>query len=149
MSQLSVSVPAIVIDTNVLIATINRRNQEFFIYEAFVEKQFNWIVSTEILDEYAEKLTDFYSQATANYVLDVLCTATNVIFLEPYYRWNLIHVDPEDNKFADLALSANSQGLITFDRHFDLFKDLSFPRLQIVHPAEFREFLSKQKQANQ
>ncbi|GAB2597042.1 hypothetical protein GCM10027190_51410 [Spirosoma areae] len=49
--------PSVVIDTNVLIATVNRRNEEFFIYKAFEAKQFDWILSTEILGEYAEKLT--------------------------------------------------------------------------------------------
>ncbi len=49
----------VVIDTNVLIATINRKNFEFFIYTAFANKQFEWVVSTEILLEYAEKIADF------------------------------------------------------------------------------------------
>lgn len=73
--------PSVVIDTNVLIATINRRNSEFFICEAFDAKEFDWVVSTEILNEYAEKLTEFYSPNTADYVLDILCSANNVIFL--------------------------------------------------------------------
>ncbi|UFH54778.1 putative toxin-antitoxin system toxin component, PIN family [Spirosoma sp. KNUC1025] len=114
--------PTVAIDTNVLLATINRRNYEFFIYTAFENKQFEWAVSTDILDEYAEKLAEFYSPNTANYVLDILCIATNVIFLEPYYRWNLIENDPDDNKFSDLALSANAHYLITYDKHFDLFR---------------------------
>ena len=134
--------PAIVVDTNVLIATINRRNAEFFIYEAFAAKEFDWVVSTEILNEYAEKLTDFYSYHTADYVLDILCSATNVLFFEPYYRWKLIETDPDDNKFSDLALSANVTCLITYDKHFDLFKTLAFPTLQVITPSEFKSFLN-------
>ena len=41
----------LVIDTNVLITTINRRNPAFVIYQAFEQKAFNWIVSTEILTD--------------------------------------------------------------------------------------------------
>jgi len=134
--------PAIVIDTNVLIATINRRNSEYFIYSAFEAKQFDWVVSTEILDEYAEKLTEFYSANTANFVLDILCSATNVVFLEPYYRWNLIEIDTDDNKFSDLALSANAYCLVTYDKHFDLFKEITFPSLRVMNPAEFKAFLA-------
>lgn len=85
----STSKPKLVIDTNVLITTINRKNPEFNIYKAFERKAFDWIVSTEILTEYAEQLTSFYSEATTNLVLDVLCTATNVIFAEPFYRWGI------------------------------------------------------------
>jgi len=90
--------PKLVIDTNVLITTINRNNPEFDIYKAFERKLFHWIVSTEVLTEYAEQITDFYSASTANFVLDVLCSATNVIFTEPYYRWQIIEEDPDDNK---------------------------------------------------
>ena len=100
-------------------------------------------MSTEILNEYAEKLTEFYSPNTADYVLDILCSATNVIFLEPYYRWNLVESDPDDNKFADLALSANAHCLVTYDKHFDLFKSLTFPSLAIMTPVEFKVFLAK------
>lgn len=131
----------VVIDTNVLITTINRRNFEFFIYQAFEQKKFSWVVSTEILNEYAEQLANFYSVNTANYVLDVLCTAANVVFAESYFHWNLIDEDPDDNKFADLAISSSSDALITFDKHFNVFKELEFPSLTILTPKEFRSLL--------
>jgi putative PIN family toxin of toxin-antitoxin system len=133
--------PKLVVDTNVLITTINRKNPEYFIYTAFESKSFDWIVSTEVLAEYAEKLTDFYSETTANLVFDILCTATNVIFAETYYRWGIIQEDPDDNKFADLAISASADGLLTFDRHYQVFNDLKFPRLRIIHPRDFVTFL--------
>ncbi len=134
--------PKLVIDTNVLITTINRSNPEFSIYQAFENKSFNWIVSTDVLAEYAEQVTNFYSQFTANFVLDVLCTANNVTFAEPYYRWGIIQDDPDDNKFADLAISASADALITFDKHFNIFKKLTFPKLTILHPSRFNTFLS-------
>ncbi len=100
------------------------------------------LFSTEVLSEYAEQITEFYSESTANFVLDVLCTATNVIFTEPYYRWQIIEEDPDDNKFADLAISATADGLITFDKHFNVFKKLPFPKLNVVHPQKFSTFLA-------
>ena len=135
--------PKLVIDTNVLITTVNRQNPEYVVYQAFERKLFNWVVSTEVLAEYTEQLTAFYSENTANFVLDILCTATNVTFTEPYYRWGIIEEDPDDNKFADLAISAAADGLITFDKHFSIFRKLPFPTLRIVHPTKFRSFLSK------
>ncbi|MFN4212815.1 MAG: PIN domain-containing protein, partial [Microgenomates group bacterium] len=83
-------------------------NKEISFYIAFEKKSFDCIVSTEILAEYAEKLADFYSETTANLVFDILCTATNVIFTEPFYLWGIIHDDPDDNKFADVAISASA-----------------------------------------
>lgn len=135
--------PKLVVDTNVLITTLNRKNPEFAIYSAFEQKSFDWIVSTEILAEYAEKLADFYSETTANLVFDILCTATNVIFTEPFYRWGIIQEDPDDNKFADVAISASADGLLTFDRHYQIFIDLKFPKLNIIHPKDFGAFMQK------
>jgi len=117
-----------VIDTNVLIKTINRGNFEFS------------FTTTSILDEYEEKLTEFYSAKTAHLVLEILCTADNVLFSEPHFPWNLIEEDPDDNKFADLAISSNADCLVTFDKHFDIFKEIDFPRLTIVKPAQFSNF---------
>ncbi|MCF2506262.1 putative toxin-antitoxin system toxin component, PIN family [Dyadobacter sp. CY107] len=141
MSKLSV-----VIDTNVLIKTINKANFEFFIYQSFELEAFNWVVSTSILDEYEEKLTEFYSQKTAQLVLEILCTANNVIFAEPHFRWNLVKDDPDDNKFSDLAISYNSKCLVTFDKHFDVFNNIEFPRLSIVNPTQFHSLLAEAEQ---
>lgn len=135
--------PKLVVDTNVLITTVNRKNPEHAIYGAFEKKVFDWVVSTEILTEYEEQLTSFYSEITANLVLDILCTATNVIFTEPFYRWEIIQQDPDDNKFADVAISASADALITFDKHFQVFKGLEFPVLNILHPNRFDTFIAK------
>lgn len=131
-----------VIDTNVLIKTIKRSNAEFAIYEAFIAERFCWAVSTSVLNEYEEKLTEFYSPKTAQLIIEVLCTAPNVIFAEPHFQWNIVEEDPDDNKFSDLAISINADCLVTFDRHFNVFKDLDFPRLRIIRPEEFTPLLS-------
>ena len=130
-----------VIDTNVLRKTIKRINDEFFIYQAFESEQFEWVVSTEILNEYEEKLIEFYSVKTANLVLEILCNANNVVFAEPYFRWNIIQKDLDDNKFADLAITVGADCLVTFDRHFNIFKELTFPTLKILNPKQFKKLL--------
>jgi uncharacterized protein len=131
----------VVIDTNVLRLIIKKGNFERFIYDAFKAEIFEWIVSTEILEEYEEKLIEFYSVQTADLVLGILENAPNVIFAEPYFRWNLITIDPDDNKFADLAISLNADCLVTNDKHFNVFKKIDFPKLKIVNPKQFRLLL--------
>jgi uncharacterized protein len=133
----------VVIDTNVLRLTIKKTNFERFIYDAFKDEAFDWIVSTEILEEYEEKLIEFYSTQTADLVLGILENAPNVIFAEPYFRWNIIIEDPDDNKFADLAISLNADCLITNDKHFKVFKKLDFPKLTVMNPRQFEKFLNK------
>ena len=130
----------VVIDTNVLRATIKKSNFEHFIYEAFKSEAFLWVVSTEILMEYEEKLTEFYSSYTAQLVLGVLENANNTVFTEPSFKWDLIIEDPDDNKFSDLAISSNAY-LVTRDKHFKIFNKIQFPKLTVVSPEEFREII--------
>ncbi len=131
----------VVIDTNVLRATIKKGNFERFIYEAFRDEALDWIVSTEVLIEYEEKLNDFYSPHTAELVLGILENAPNTIFTEPAFKWEIITKDLDDNKFSDLAISANADYLITYDKHFNIFKTLDFPPLKVVTPQEFKKML--------
>lgn len=134
-----------VIDTNVLRKTIKRSNDEFFIYQAFESELFEWVVSTEILNEYAEKLAEFYTDRTANLVIEILCNANNVVFAEPYYHWNITPKTPTiiaaaNRKFSDLAIS-KADCLVTFDKHFNIFKELPFPPLKVLTPKQFKELL--------
>lgn len=131
----------VVIDTNCLIASIPRQNPEYWLYEAFRAEKFDWVVSNEILHEYEEQLSDFYSPHTADPVLKILTTAPNVIFAEPYFRWNLISSDPDDNKFAELSISTNANHLVTHDKHFNVLKSLEFPIISVVNLEEFKVIL--------
>jgi uncharacterized protein len=132
----------IVIDTNCLIASIPPKNPEFWLYRAFESKQFTWVLSTEILNEYYEQLALFYSESTAELVIDILLSASNVEFKEPYFKWNLVIEDPDDNKFSDLAISVNASYLVSNDRHFNVFKKIAFPPLKVIKLKEFKNILA-------
>ena len=131
----------VVIDTNCLIASIPAKNPEYWLYLAFRQKAFDWHISNEILLEYEETITNFYSPLTAELVINILLTASNVIRSEAFIRWNLIINDSDDNKFADLAVSANVNYLITNDHHFDILKKNSFPQVNILSLIEFQKVL--------
>ncbi len=85
-------------------------------------------------------VASFYSPITANFILNVLCSATNIVFAEPYFVWPITK-DPDDNKFSNLAMSANALCLVTYDQSFDVFKTLDFPSLTIVSPSKFKLLL--------
>lgn len=87
------------------------------------------------------KLTDYYSERTANIVLNILSVAPNVSYAEPYFKWNLIEKDPDDNKFVDLAVAGNADFLVTNDKHFFPLKKLEFPKLNIVTLDEFKKVI--------
>lgn len=130
-----------VIDTNCLLASIPPQSTHYWLYVAFQQEKFDWLVSNEILSEYTEKLIDHYSENTADIVLNILSVAPNVTYKEAYFKWNLIDKDPDDNKFVDLAIAGNADYLVSNDRHFNPIKKLEFPKLNIVTLNEFREII--------
>ena len=133
----------VVIDTNCLIASIPPKSEEFWLYLAFREQAFTWVISTEILNEYYEILSDFYSPETAKIVVDILLAAENVELAEPYFSYNLIVIDPDDNKFSNLAISTNAHYLVSDDKHFNIFKEIDFPPLNVVKLKKFKKILGR------
>lgn len=77
----------------------------------------------------------------AEYFKDLLRSAENVVTPEIYYYWNLITVDPDDNKFTDAYISANADYLVTNDAHFNEVKKITFPPVNIISADEFLEVL--------
>lgn len=64
-----------------------------------------------------------------------------VEFVNKYYQWNLIHQDPDDNKFVDCAIACNADYLVTEDRHFNVLKEVQFPKVAVIGIAEFQLLL--------
>ena len=127
----------LVVDTNCLLASINPRGAYFKLYELFMAKSFEWVISNEILTEYEEQVTRRFSASTAQQVHEVLITASNTYLQEAYYKWQLIEADPDDNKFVDVAIAANADYLVTNDRHFEVLKQLEFPRVPVISLQDF------------
>ena len=48
---------------------------------------------------------------------------------EIHYNWRLITIDPDDNKFIDCAVAANADYLVTNDKHFNVLKEIDFPKV--------------------
>lgn len=122
----------VVVDTNCLLASVPPKGNYYWLYEAFRTGKFEWLISNEILTEYLEKLSDIFSENTAFVVYSALSTSPYVSFGEPFYRWQLMHNDPDDNKFVDMAVAGNADYLITNDRHFDLLRGMEFPKVNVI-----------------
>jgi putative PIN family toxin of toxin-antitoxin system len=131
----------VVIDTNCLVASINRHRPEHWLYNAFIDEAFEWLISNEIMTEYTEVISDLYSKSTADVVMELLLVADNVILQEPSYKWQLIVDDPDDNKFADLAIGGNVDFLVTNDRHFEVLRKNKFPPVKVISLEEFRKIV--------
>lgn len=132
-----------IIDTNCLLASIPPLSKHYWLYQAFVSEKFEWAVSTEIMLEYAEKLTERYSKNTADLVLNILSIAPNTVFAEPFYRWKLIANDPDDDKFVDLYIATNADYLVSHDSDFKILAKTDFPKVSVVSLEEFKTLLVK------
>ena len=131
----------IVLDTNVLSVAISRRSKFYPIWQAVRNGDFDLLVTTDMLDEYAEVLADDLSPEVSQNVMDALETLPNVIPIHKYYFWNLITADPDDNKFVDCAVAGGAGYVVTDDKHFKVLKTIPFPKVAVLSSEEFLEMI--------
>jgi uncharacterized protein len=131
----------VVLDTNIILSILSRRSEYKHILDKLFDNEYEAYITTEILLEYHEKITDFFDATTADIFTDALTTLPNVHKIEPYYHLNLIHADPDDNKFVDCAFAANAHYIVTNDKHFNVLKRISFPKISLLKIKEFGALL--------
>ncbi len=132
----------LVLDTNSLIQCISRRSRYHKLWLSFLDGRNMLCVTTEILDEYVEILERNTSPLFASLALDVITNNPHTLFVTPYYKFNLITADPEDNKFVDCAVASNAKYIVTEDRHYDVLRTISFPQIEVVGLDDIMEELS-------
>ena len=131
----------IVLDTNCLLPSIFENSPYFWVWKSFCESRFTLCFSTEMFQEYEELLSDFYSPAISESVMQTIMNAKNKELVVPYYKWNLISADPEDNKFVDCALNAGADLIVTNDKHFNILKALDFPPIRVINIETFKKII--------
>ena len=128
----------VVIDTNVLLNAIYPNSKNYWIRKALERGDITLCVTTDILDEYAEIIERFYDLKTAELLFSVLEILPNILSIHKYFFWKLIPEDPDDEKFADCAIAAGADFLVTNDKHFNKLKTLPFPKINVVNEEEFK-----------
>lgn len=97
-------------------------------------------MSNEILFEYREVLTRMLGPEVWLRLLRALEIMehlyANLVRVEPQFRFNVITADANDNKFADCAIAANADFIITEDQHFAALANAGY-RPQPITPHEF------------
>jgi predicted nucleic acid-binding protein len=91
--------------------------------------------------EYEELLSNFYSPEISESVTQTILNASNFEQVIPYYKWNFIFYDADDNKFVDGALTAGADYIGTNDRHFNVLKSIDFPPIKVVDIETFKRIL--------
>jgi putative PIN family toxin of toxin-antitoxin system len=127
----------VVLDTNCLLVVLPQSSQYRCVWNAFRQEKFTLCYSTEMLQEYEELLLRYYSPHFANLTIEMLLKSPNIFQTIPYYKWNLISADLDDNKFVDCAFNAGADFIVTNDKHFNVLKDIDFPRINILDIETF------------
>ena len=133
----------IVLDTNCLLISVPNKSDYHCILSALQQGRYTLCCSNDIFMEYEELLTRFYKLQTATNVLNFLFYSVNVMMVTPFFQWNLISADPDDNKFVDCALNAGADYIVTNDRDFNVLKTIGFPPIKVVNIDTFKSILDK------
>jgi len=132
----------IVLDTNCLLVSVQDYSDFFWLWQAFCNKKIALCYTDEILNEYQEILSRYYSGELAKYTIDAILNAPHSEPITVYYKWRLITADYDDNKFVDCAISANANYIVTHDKHFNILKTIDFPKVNIVDIDTFKKILN-------
>ena len=133
----------IVLDTNCLLACIANSSKFHSVWTSFLNEEFCLCVSNEIITEYEEILARKTSPAFSEMIIHIILNSENVVFVNPYYKFGLITVDPDDNKFVDCAIIAKANYIVSQDTHFDVLKTINFPKVSTIRIEEFVKELEK------
>ncbi|UFH56050.1 putative toxin-antitoxin system toxin component, PIN family [Spirosoma sp. KNUC1025] len=136
----------VIIDTNCLLVSLPRRAETRWLFDALLTSTFQLGIPNEILEEYEEIIGNFFTPEVGANVVKALIDRPNAIHVTPYYKWQLIKSDTDDNKFVDCALACGADYIITEDHHFNELDKVPFPKIVHVGLAEFKRILRVQVQ---
>ena len=131
----------IVLDTNCLLPAVFPRSIYHWLWKSFRCGDFTLCYSNEIIAEYEELLSGLYPPEVTKNTLHLILASHNVEKILPYYKWNLIVADNDDNKFVDCALNAGADFIVTNDKHFNILNKIEFPPIKVIDIDTFKEIL--------
>lgn len=132
----------VVIDTNCLLQMLGRHSIYRALWEAFLQEHFVWCVSNEILNEYEEILAEKASPRVAYLFMQTLLRSPNVLRKDPYFHFQLIEKDKDDNKFVDCAVVSCADYIVSEDAHFRVLENVPFPEVKVIKLDDFLNYFS-------
>ena len=126
----------IVLDTNVIISAFGWQGAPHEIFKKCIFGRLNLILSPHLLSEIKRALAypkfNFDQDEIDEFFSIVIETAEIV---EPEITINLISQDPDDNRVLECAVTADSEFIISGDKHLLNLKE--FGDIRILSPDEF------------
>lgn len=127
----------IVLDTNCLLQILPARSPYHKIWTDVLCGKVSLCVNTEILNEYEEILGQKMTKDIARNVVEAIARLHSTIYQEIYIHFGLIKEDADDNKFVDCAVAANAEYIVTNDSHFNVLKEIDWPKVLVLTIKEF------------
>ncbi len=127
----------IVLDTNCLLQSLPSRSPYHKIWTEVLSGRIRLCVNTEILNEYEEVLSQKTTPEIAHNVVEAIARLHTTIYQEVYVHFGLIKEDVDDNKFVDCAVASDAEFIVTNDSHFNVLKNIDWPKLTIITLKEF------------
>ena len=93
--------------------------------------------TNEIIEEYSEVLSRNISPLVSELFISAILNRKNVKKISPSFSFHLIEADVDDNKFVDCAIVANAKYIVTEDHHYDVLKEIPFPKVDVIKLREF------------
>jgi len=131
----------VVLDTNALVASFSKASPSNLIWRGLLEGKYTLCVSNDILWEYQEIIAQKTTPEIAENVISYLINSQFVEMITPYYHFELITTDRDDNKFIDCAIAANATFIVSDDKHFLHLQQIDYPRLLVIKIMEFVSIL--------
>ena len=136
--------PRVVIDTNCLLQILGAKSKYHFLFDSFLQFGYVLCISNDVLLEYEEILKSKASPVAADLFLKVIERSRNVIRKDPYYKWRIITIDPDDNKFVDCAFACRANFIVTNDNHFQEVANSPFPAFNVINLDDFAGLMKQQ-----
>ena len=130
----------VVLDTNALIQIFGQASPHAAIRKALRHGRLELALSTPILLEYEEVILRHAGRGRWDDVWRFLTLIDllhgNIRRIGPSYRFHTITGDADDDAFADCAIAAEADWIITSDHHFDALIGSGY-KPQPITPEEF------------
>jgi putative PIN family toxin of toxin-antitoxin system len=127
----------VVLDTNCLLQALPTRSPYHKIWIEVLAGHISLCVNSDILNEYEEILAEKTTHEIAHNVVEAIARMHTTVFQEVYIHFGLIEADADDNKFVDCAVAADAEYIVTNDTHFNILKQIDWPRLTVINIKEF------------
>ena len=128
------------IDTNVVVGMFGHHAPWLALRSGLLAGKFIWAISNEILFEYEEvaarEMGPTHAAKICLFLELARQTRNAVVLVTPEFRFQTVPADVDDDKFADCAICAHADYVITLDRHFQTLLGSGY-KPQPITPAAF------------